>query len=70
MRHAGQRLTTWHHWTHQATAVAAVTGVIAGVLSGLAIDTATSLTLPGTGVVGVVVAVLLLAALLADQARR
>jgi hypothetical protein len=70
MRHAGQRLTTWHHWTHQATAVAAVTAVIAGVLSGLAIDTATSLTLPGTAVVGVAVAVLLLVALLADQGRR
>jgi hypothetical protein len=70
MRHAGQRLTPWHHWTHQATAVAAVTAVIAGVLSGLAVDTATSLSLPGTAVLGVVVAAGVLAVLLADQERR
>ena len=70
MRHAGQRLTPWHHWTHQATAVAAVTAVIAGVLSGLAVDTATSVTLPGIAVMGVVVGTGVLGALLADQERR
>jgi hypothetical protein len=70
MRHAGQRLTRWHHWTHQATAVAAVTAVIAGVLGGLAVETATPLTLPVTAVIGVVLAVAVLVALLADQERR
>ncbi|MCZ2825861.1 MULTISPECIES: hypothetical protein [unclassified Modestobacter] len=70
MRHAGQRLTGWHHWTHQATAVAALTAVIAGVLGGLAVDTASPLTLPATAVVGVVLAVLVLVGLLADQQRR
>ena len=70
MRHAGQRLTRWHHWTHQATAVAAVTAVIAGVLGGLAVETATPLTLPTTAVIGVVLAGAVLVGLLADQERR
>lgn len=70
MRHAGQRLTRWHHWTHQATAVAAVTAVIAGVLGGLALHFATPVRLPATAVVSVVLAVLVLVALLADQERR
>jgi len=70
MRHAGQRLTRWHHWTHQATAVAAVTAVIAGVLGGLALHSATPVRLPATAVVGVVLAVLVLVVLLADQERR
>lgn len=70
MRHAGQRLTRWHHWTHQATAVAAVTAVIAGVLGGLAVETATPLTLPATAVIGVLLAGAVLVGLLADQERR
>ena len=70
MRHAGQRLTRWHHWTHQATAVAAVTAVVAGVLGGLGLHCATPVGLPATAVVGVVLAVLVLAGLLADQERR
>jgi len=70
MRHAGQRHTRWHRWTHQATAVAAPTAVIAGVLGGLALHYATPVRLPATAVVGVVLAVLVLLALLADQERR
>ena len=69
-RHAGQRLTRWHGWTRQATAVAAVTAVIAGVLGGLAVETASPLTLPATAVIGVVLAVVVLVGLLADQERR
>jgi hypothetical protein len=69
-RHAGQRLTRWHGWTRQATAVAAVTAVIAGVLGGLAVDTASPLTLPVTAVIGVVLAAVVLVGLLADQERR
>jgi hypothetical protein len=69
-RHAGQRLTRWHGWTRQATAVAAVTAVIAGVLGGLAVDMASPLTLPVTAVIGVVLAVVVLVGLLADQERR
>ncbi len=70
MRHAGQRHTRWHHWTHQATAVAAVTAVVAGVLGGLALHFSTPVGLPATAIVGVVLAVLVLVALLADQERR
>jgi hypothetical protein len=70
MRHAGQRLTRWHHWTHQATAVAAVTAVVAGVLGGLVLEAATPATLPATAVAGVVLAVGVLVGLLADQERR
>jgi uncharacterized membrane protein YdcZ (DUF606 family) len=70
MRHAGQRLTRWHGWTRQATAVAAVTAVIAGVLGGLAVDTASGPTLSVTAVIGVVLAAVVLVGLLADQERR
>ena len=35
MRQTGQRHTPWHHFSHTATSVAAVTAVIAGVLLGL-----------------------------------
>jgi hypothetical protein len=47
-----------------------VTAVIAGVLGGLAVETATPLTLPSTAVIGVLLAVVVLVALLADQERR
>ena len=70
MRHAGQRLTRGHHWTHQATAVAAVTAVVAGVLGGLALHSATPVGLPATAIVGVVLAGAVLVALLVDQERR
>jgi hypothetical protein len=69
-RHGGQRPTRWHGWTRQATAVAAVTAVIAGVLGGLTVDAASPLTLPVTAVIGVVLAVVVLYSLLADQERR
>jgi hypothetical protein len=70
MRHAGQRLTRSHLWTHQATAVAAVTAVIAGVLGGLALKPATALTLPVMAIIGVLIAALVLVASLVDQERR
>jgi len=70
MRHAGQRLTRSHHWTHQATAVAAVIAIIAGVLGGLALEPATALPLPALAVMGVLIAALVLVALVVDQERR
>ena len=69
-RHAGQRLTRSHLWTHQATTVAAVTAVIAGVLGGLALEPATALTLPVIATIGVLIAALVLVASVADQERR
>lgn len=47
-----------------------MTAVIAGVFGGLAVDTASPLTLPVTAVIGVVLAVVVLYGLLADQERR
>ena len=47
-----------------------MTAVIAGVLGGLAVETASPLTLPATAVIGVVLAVVVLVGLLADQERR
>ena len=44
--------------------------VIAGVLGGLAVETVSPLTLPVTAVIGVVMAVVVLVRLLAEQERR
>ena len=44
--------------------------VIAGVLGGLAVDTASPLTLPVTAVIGVAMAVVVLVRLLAEQEHR
>jgi hypothetical protein len=70
MRHAGQKHSRWHRWTHAATAVAAVTAVIGGVLVGLVVEVATPLVLPWTAVVATLVTTGAFALLLADQERR
>jgi hypothetical protein len=71
MAQTGDRHSRWHHLSHTATSVAAVNGVLAGVLVALG----THLALPGAGVpalagVASTVAVALFAALFADQERR
>jgi hypothetical protein len=68
--HAGQHLSRWHHMTHQATSVAAVTAVVAGVLGGLGLRSAWPVTMPATATVGVALAVLCFVGLFADQERR
>jgi hypothetical protein len=70
-RHAGQRLTRRHHWTHQATAVACGACRSSPVCSvAWRFETASPLTLPVTAVIGVVLAVVVLVRLLAEQERR
>jgi hypothetical protein len=68
MRQAGQPHSRWHHLGHTATSVAVVVGVIGGVFLGLLGSVATALTTPvlAAGAVAVVV----VAALLADQEQR
>ena len=71
MAQTGDRHSRWHHLSHTATSVAAVDGVLAGVLVALG----THLVLPAAEVpvlagVATGVAVALFAALFADQERR
>ena len=68
MRKPGQAHSRWHHLGHTATSVAVVVGVIGGVFLGLLGSVATALTTPvlAAGAVAVVV----VAALLADQEQR
>ena len=71
MAQTGDRHSRWRRLSHTATSVAAVNGVLAGVLVALA----THLLLPAAGVPALAglatgVAVVLFAALFADQERR
>lgn len=71
MAQTGDRHSRWHHLSHTATSVAAVNGVLAGVLVALG----THLLLPAAGVpalagVATAVGMALFAALFADQERR
>jgi len=70
MRQTGQRHSRWHHLSHTATSVAAVNGVLAGVLFGLALHLVTPVPLAGLAAVATVIAVTLFGCLLADQERR
>jgi hypothetical protein len=70
MRHAGQRISRWHHLSHAATAVGAVTAVIAGVFTGLIAATVTPWPLGAVSIPATLVAVTLVIVFLADQTRR
>jgi hypothetical protein len=70
MLQAGQRHTIWHHLSHAATAVAALTGVVAGVLYALIAQLGRVSSPPLVGVGAGVVALGLFAGLMVDQERR
>lgn len=70
MRQAGQEHTRWHHFSHTATSVAAVTSVIAGALVGLALSASSPLTVPVVAVVATVFGSALFGVTWLDQERR
>ena len=70
MRQAGQRHTIWHHLSHAATAVASLTGVVAGVLYALIAQLGRASSPPLVGVGAGVVALGVFAGLMVDQERR
>ena len=70
MRQAGQQHSRWHHFSHTATSVAAVTSMIGGVFAGLVGSRLGASSLPVLGVLATVIAGGMFAALFADQERR
>lgn len=70
MRQNGQMHSRWHHLSHTATSIAAVNGVLAGVLVGFAVHLVASLPLPALALAAAAVAVGLFGGLLLDQERR
>jgi len=70
MRQSGQRYTPWHHLSHSATAVAAVTAVIAGVLTGLLVAVSSSIPSAALAVGSTTVAVGTFTGFPFDQERR
>ena len=70
MRQAGQPHSRWHHFSHTATSVAAVTSMIAGVFAGLLASAVGASSLPVLGVLATVVAGGMFAGLFVDQERR
>lgn len=70
MRQAGQDHTRWHHFSHTATSVAAVTAVIAGALLGLVLSAFSPLAVPAVAVIATVAGSALFGATWLDQERR
>jgi hypothetical protein len=70
MRQAGQRHTIWHHLSHAATAVAALTGVVSGVLYALVAQLGRVSSPPTVGIGAGMVAVVVFGGLMLDQERR
>ena len=70
MRQSGQQHSRWHHLSHTATSVAAVTAIIAGVLVGLVANLLGISSLPVLGVLATGVASAGFGALFLDQERR
>jgi hypothetical protein len=70
MRQTGQQHSRWHHFSHTATSVAAVTSMIAGVFAGLVASRLGASSLPVPGVLATLVAAGMFAGLFADQERR
>ncbi len=70
VRQAGQQHSRWHHFSHTATSVAAVTSMIAGVFAGLVASRLGASSLTVLGVLATVVAGGMFAGLFADQERR
>ena len=70
MRQAGQRHSRWHHFSHTATSVAAVTAVIAGALLGLVLTQSVSAPVPIAAALSAVASSGLFALTWLDQERR
>ena len=70
MRQTGDRHSRWHHLSHAATSVAAVTAVIAGVFTGLGLAVATRLPVLVSAPTATAFAVTAFAAAYVDQERR
>jgi hypothetical protein len=70
MRQTGQRHSRWHHLSHTATSVAAVTSVIAGVQTGLLLGLVGPLPVALVASLSGAVALVGFAASFADQERR
>lgn len=70
MRQNGQTHTPWHHLSHTATSVAAINGVLAGVLVGFAAHLMAPIPLPALAIVASLVAIGVFGGLLLDQERR
>lgn len=70
MRQAGQRRSVWHHLSHAATAVAALTAVVAGVLYAFTAHMGRTASPPVLAVGAATVTLGLFVGLMVDQARR
>lgn len=70
MNPAGRRHSRWHHLSHAATAIAALTSVVAGMLYALVAHLGKTASPPILGIGAVTVAVLVFATLMWDQQRR
>ncbi|MDZ5623649.1 hypothetical protein [Nocardioides bizhenqiangii] len=70
MRQAGQHHSRWHHMSHAATAVAALTAVVAGVLYALVAHVGRTAEPPLLGGGATIVAIGVFALLMFDQGRR
>jgi hypothetical protein len=70
MRQNGETHSRWHHLSHTATSVAAVNGVIAGVLVGFAAYVVAPMPLPVLAVTAALVAIGVFGGLVMDQERR
>jgi hypothetical protein len=70
MRQAGQQHTRWHHFSHTATSVAAVTAVIAGALIGIVLTEAVSFPVPLVATISAVASSGMFALTWLDQERR
>lgn len=70
MRQAGEPHSRWHHFSHTATAVAAVTAVISGALLGLVLSAFTPVPVPVLAAISTVVGSALFGATWHDQERR
>jgi hypothetical protein len=70
MRQNGETHTRWHHLSHTATSVAAINGVLAGVLVGFAAYVVAPLPLPVLTITAALVAISVFGGLVIDQERR
>ena len=70
MRQDGQAHSRWHHLSHAATSVAAVNGILAGVLVGFGLSVVTPIPVLLLASISTAVAMGLFGGLFVDQERR
>jgi len=70
MRQDGQAHSRWHHLSHAATSVAAVNGILAGVLVGLGLSVVTPIPVLVLASISTAVAMGMFGGLFVDQERR